>query len=303
MRVASDGKFTRKANWDDLKRFTGQEVNSDVLRDWIVNYQKRCFPSDLEKPNSTPKHCYIKDEKGVRLFKDFGWKAIKLNLKPGVIDIKDRWSKEMYLETFPLDYSTNMKETILKSDKCDKEIVSTLRKSKLRGHPLALEMMTTDSEIVTEFVGLNSVTTSGVFGNNKEPTDVDDETGDDIWNDVKTLRGLLEHLDFPKRPTGGNSREAKVDVVCNESYLKARVYYKAFFSNDVVTDHGDKFDGKPYWCFPLKYLFQYNDKPNAIVVYEDIELKFFTDVHLAMENKDWDWVKDEHGRWKKQYNK
>jgi hypothetical protein len=44
MNVESGGKYSRKANWEDLNRYTGMEVTPDVLRDWIVNYQKRCFP-------------------------------------------------------------------------------------------------------------------------------------------------------------------------------------------------------------------------------------------------------------------
>lgn len=187
-------------------------------------------------------------------------------------------------------------EKIVLLDKCDKEITSSLRKSKLTGHPLALEMMKVDTEITTEFQGINSIT-FGVFGN-KGPIETDKETGDEIWKDVKTLRALLQNLEFPKRT--GNSREARVDVLANETYLKARIYYKAFFSNDVATDHHGKFNGKQYWAFPIKYLLQYNDVPNAIVVYEDIELRFFTDVRLSMDNKEWEWIKDGHGRWKNQ---
>jgi len=44
MEVESDGKFSRKANWEDLSRYSGKDINSDVLRDWILQYQKRCFP-------------------------------------------------------------------------------------------------------------------------------------------------------------------------------------------------------------------------------------------------------------------
>ena len=44
MDVESSGKYTRKANWEDLNRYTGIEITPDLLRDWIVNYQKRCFP-------------------------------------------------------------------------------------------------------------------------------------------------------------------------------------------------------------------------------------------------------------------
>jgi hypothetical protein len=45
MDVTATGKYSRKATWEDLNIFTGMEITSDVLRDWIVNYQKLCFPS------------------------------------------------------------------------------------------------------------------------------------------------------------------------------------------------------------------------------------------------------------------
>lgn len=135
MEVESSGKFSRKASWKDLERFCGKEIDSDTFRDWIVNYQGKCFPEDLEEPNHTPQKCYIKDENGFKIFKDFGWKAIKLNLKPGKVDVKEKWTREVFLETFPLDYSTNLSK-ILSLDKCDREIVSSLRKSKIAGHPL-----------------------------------------------------------------------------------------------------------------------------------------------------------------------
>eukprot|EP00536_Pseudo-nitzschia_multiseries_P008439 jgi/Psemu1/305718/fgenesh1_kg.214_\ len=296
--VESGGKFARKASWNDLERFCGKEINSDVLRDWIVTYQEKCFPEDIAEPNHAPKACYIKDENGFTVYKDFGWKPIKLNLKPGSVSVKEKWTKEVRLESFPLDFSTEA-DKILCLIKCDKDVTSSLRKSKLTGHPLGVEMMTTDSEIVTEFKGMNSVT-FGTFGNG-EPTETDKETGDGIWKDVKTLRSLLHNAEFPKKE--GNSREARVDVVANETYVKARVYYKCFFSSDVATDHGGKFRDKPYWKFPIKYLFQYNDQPSAVLLYEDIELRFFSDVKLAMENKEWEWAQDETGRWIKQYNK
>jgi hypothetical protein len=44
MQVESAGKFSRKATWEDLNRFTGKEINSDVFRDMVVNYQETCFP-------------------------------------------------------------------------------------------------------------------------------------------------------------------------------------------------------------------------------------------------------------------
>ena len=44
MQVESTGKFSRKANWEDLNQFTGKEITSEVLRDMVVTYQKKCFP-------------------------------------------------------------------------------------------------------------------------------------------------------------------------------------------------------------------------------------------------------------------
>lgn len=44
MDVRLEGKFTRKASWEDLKRFCGQNMNSDVFRDWILTYQEKCYP-------------------------------------------------------------------------------------------------------------------------------------------------------------------------------------------------------------------------------------------------------------------
>jgi hypothetical protein len=47
MSVESSGKYTRKATWEDLTRFTGQDMTPAVLVDWIVNYQKKCFPEGM----------------------------------------------------------------------------------------------------------------------------------------------------------------------------------------------------------------------------------------------------------------
>jgi hypothetical protein len=187
------------------------------------------LPLDCAKPNSTPKKCFIKDEKGSTLYKDFGWKPIKLNLSTGMIDIKEKWTKEVVLETFPLDYTTNLEKVLL--EKGDRKVTSILRKSKLAGHPLAKEMMTTKSEIVTEFEGELDATTC-VLGNTAESSEIDEETGDEVWKDVKSLRALLHGATLPKKSGVGVTRD--VDVLANESYLKARVYYKASFVNDVV---------------------------------------------------------------------
>jgi hypothetical protein len=47
MKVESGGKFLRNATWSDLSRFTGQEINSNVFRDWVVHYQETCYPEGM----------------------------------------------------------------------------------------------------------------------------------------------------------------------------------------------------------------------------------------------------------------
>jgi len=107
------------------------------------------FQNQITHPKyHTPQICYIKDENIETLYKDFGWKPIKLNLKPGIIDEQERSTKKAILESFDLDFSSDT-DKILSLDKCDQEITSSLRKSKLSWHPLALEMMKTDSKIKT----------------------------------------------------------------------------------------------------------------------------------------------------------
>ena len=48
--------------------------------------------------------------------------------------------------------------------------------------------------------------------------------------------------------------------------MKARIYYKVFFSNGVASDHKGKFRGIQYWKIQIKYLFEYNDVRNAILL-------------------------------------
>jgi hypothetical protein len=298
MEVKSKGKYSRKADWEDLEAFTGKAMGSDTLAEWIDNYQQANTPEHMGKPNRRPIQCYIFDvpRKGFTVFKDYDWNPVKLNLKPGMVDVKENCTKQVLLEEFQLDYSTDLEKILLGQG--DKQVTSTLKKSKLGGHPLALAMMTTKSEISTEFCGIES--TAFALGGKNEPSETDEETGDQIWKDVKSLRALLKDKPMPKKTGAGVTRTVK--VVALESFLKARVYYKASFTGEVSTDHKEKFDGQRYWNFPLKYLFRDNGVTNAAIIYEDIELRFYTDVKVAMDNKYFEWQKDNEGKWMKSYN-
>jgi hypothetical protein len=297
MDVKSSGKFSRKAEFQDLSGFTGLTIDNDMLKNMIGNYQTQCFPEVLEKPNRIPKTCWIKDDGNFcTVFKDYDWNPVKLYLKPGMVDMKENWTKEVVLEEFPLDYTTDIEKVLLEQG--DKEVISTLKKSKLAGHPLALALMKSSSEIVTEFKGMEAV--ASILGN-KEPSETDEETGGEIWRDVKSMRALLKDKPMPKKKGKGVTRIVK--VVALESFIHARVYYKASFTGEVSTDHtNEKFEGQRYWNFPLKYLFQYNDIPNAAIIYEDIELHFYSEVKVAMDNDDFEWKQDEEGRWMKSYD-
>ena len=74
----------------------------------------------------------------------------------------------------------------------------------------------------------------------------------------------------------------------NESYIKARIYSKAFFRNSIACDRKGNFRDMQYWKIAIKYLFEYNDVPDAILLYEDTELRYFTDIGLSMDNRDWE---------------
>jgi hypothetical protein len=59
MAVESSGKYTRKATWEDLTRFTGQEMTPEVLVDWIGTYQKKCFPEGTSLRRNIDHHVNI----------------------------------------------------------------------------------------------------------------------------------------------------------------------------------------------------------------------------------------------------
>ena len=122
------------------------------------------------------------------------------------------------------------------------------------------------------------------LGNNQCKAEQNDVTGEMMWKDTKKLRHLLHGMPLPKKTGKGVSRT--VSVVALESYMKARVYYKASFTGSVSTDHGnDQFDGRRYWNWDLKYLLRYNGIPNAQVLYQDIEVKFYSRIQYAMDNE------------------
>jgi hypothetical protein len=276
MDVKSSGKFSRKADLGDLSSFTGQTIDNEALKNLVDVYQTKCNPEYLDKPNRIPRTCWIKDDGNYcTVFKDYDWNPVKLHLKSMMVDVKEKWTKEVVLFEFPLDDTTDLEKILLEQG--DKEVISTLKKSKLAGHPLALAMVKSKSEIITEFRGTESV--DFALGN-EEPSAIDEETGGEIWRDVKSLRALLKDKPIPKK-TGKD-----VKVVALESFLQARVYYKASFTGEVSSDHtNEQFEGQRYWNFQLKHLFEYNDIPNAAAIYEDIELHFYTEVKVAMETE------------------
>mmetsp|Transcript_13395 Transcript_13395/g.21073 ORF Transcript_13395/g.21073 Transcript_13395/m.21073 type:complete len:686 (-) Transcript_13395:146-2203(-) len=272
--VDSSGKYKRKASWEDLSAFSGQEVNSDLIKDWIYNYQKQNFPEQLEKPNYRPFKCFIFDEpkKGFTLFKDYGWNPIKLELKVGMAEVKKKCTKKVSLvEKFVWE------EMEAKLKECaDMEVVSTVKKSKLAGHELAVAMMKSTSEITTDFEGFEEL---GFFmtPTKKEADEIEEESGAEVWKNAKKLGELLEGKPLPKKPEAGTKHE----VVAYETSVKTRIYYKAMCTGEVSTDHKEQYDGRRYWNFPLKYLLQYNGVPKQALIYEDVEFKFYTGICVA----------------------
>ena len=272
MEVESTGKYKRKSTWDDLSAFSGHDVTSDLLKDWIYNYQKLNFPDKLDLPNHRPYKCFIFDEPktGHSLFKDYGWNPVKLELKIGTAEIKSKSTQKISFVGPILDYS-DIDTQIQKNSNLP--VVSTITKSKLAGHPLAVEMMKSSSTIETNFQGFEK---DGFFItpiNNKTPDGIDEETGSEIWKNTKPLGELLgDGYEKPSQKEAGY----KYEIIAYESKVKTRIYYKAQFTGEVSTDHKEKYDGRRYWNFPLKYLLQYNDVPKQQLIYEDIEYIFYT---------------------------
>eukprot|EP00934_Nitzschia_sp_Nitz4_P006354 Nitzschia sp. Nitz4//scaffold47_size129522//93834//95150//NITZ4_003563-RA/size129522-processed-gene-0.50-mRNA-1//-1//CDS//3329552836//6344//frame0 len=297
MTIDSSGKYSRKAEWQDIANFANLEtVDSDTLKEWVRSYLEQTDPEKLTKPRCIPRWTYIKDDfqRGCDAYKSYDWKPVKLNLQPGVIDIKKQYSKDVVLDTFDFDYSIDIDAALEANG--DHEVVSYLRKSKLTGHPLAAKMVKAEPQVTTEFRDVESV----VFrlGNNHTEATLDEETGDMVWTDRKKLRALLQGTPLPKKTGKGVTRT--VEILAVESYIKARVYYKAFFTGSVTTDHGNEtFEGQRYWNWDLKYLLRHNNVTNAVVVYQDVEMHFFTKVHLHMENEEWEWITVD-GKWVKQ---
>jgi len=139
--VTSTGKYSRKATMEDIALFAGvEQVDSEVLKGWLHNYLEQNYPHQLEKPNCIPRSAHIQDDvkKGFSAFEPYGWKVIKLHLQPGLVEIKDQHTDEVTLERFQLNYSTDMEQALI--EKGDKELVSSLKKGPLRGHPLAAQI-------------------------------------------------------------------------------------------------------------------------------------------------------------------
>jgi len=285
--VEPTGKFSKKAEPEELAAFTGQEkINHEILADWIDVYQAKNFPEVLEKSNHRPVKCFINDDrkKGFTIFKELGWNPIKVHLKPGgLVDVQEKYTKEEVLEEVlwtNSDTSTESIEELLAKKLGDRTITSTLKKSKLGGHRLAVLLSKTKSEITTEF---NDVEASTFNLGNMEYSEIDEGSGWEVWKDVKSMSSLLNVRQIPKV---NDVLEQTIKVVAVKSFLKARIYYKATLTGEVSTDHTESgLDGKRYWNFPLHYLLKYNDLPKAAVVYEDVELQFYSDFEIITTEK------------------
>ena len=308
MDVHSSGKFSKKGAWDDVNSFwqhnqsSSVEINPNSMCDLLEQYSQEQYPERRNADNLKPKRCYLRDEplRGIRFYKDYEWDPVKLTLRTdrtatngnGPIEILERWTRRITLERIPVDFSTDLESILIEQG--DKAVTSTLKKSPLQGHPLALSMMSSDTQIVTALRGLESVVF--VFGNGDEkPDDVDKETGVQIWRDVKTLRALLHDKVMPQRE--GKGQQRVVEVVGLESFLKFRVHYAASFEGDVVSDHGvGLLLGERWWAHPLKDIMMGFGVENKAKIYEDMELHFYSEIGYKMENEYFDW-ENHGGKW------
>jgi len=210
---------------------------------------------------------------------------VKLNLKTDSekpIEIFESWTRNVKLEEIPINFSTDLASALIEQG--DKTVTSTLKKSKLQGHPLALSLMTSGTQIVSEFRGMESFV--GVLGNEDEhcPHEVDPETEESIWRDTKSLRSLLHGKPVPEKEGKGSKRV--LEVIALETFIKFRVNYRAYFEGDVVSDHGvGLLLGERWWAHPVKDIMMGFGQKNAAMVYEDIELRVFSEIGFKMDNE------------------
>jgi hypothetical protein len=289
MQVKCSGKFHRPCTWPDVNSFWVEKtVDKDTMCDLLEQYSKENYPERREADNVRPKRCYLQDCKmrGISYYKDYSWDPVELHLRSPPqksVEILESWTKQIKLEEIPYTPElTNIDQVLIQQG--DKTVTSVLKKSKLQGHPLALEMMTSNTQIVTELRGLESVV--GVLGNDDDTMipEFDDQTGDQIWRDVKTLRTLLQDKPTPLKEGKGSQRI--LEVMAYESFIKARVHYKCYVEGDVVSDHGiGLLLGERWWAHPLKDIMMGFGQENAAMIYEDIELKFYSEVGYKMDNE------------------
>jgi len=116
--------------------------------------------------------------------------------------------------------------------------------------------------------------------------------------DVKTLRALLHGKTLPQKEGKGTKRT--IDVVALESFVKARIHYHASLEGDMVSDHGDGLQmmGYRWWKHPIQDMMNGFKVENMVKVYEDIELRFYSEIEYKMDNEFFDWEKHD-GRWVK----
>ena len=302
MQVHCAGKFHRKVLWPDVDSFwshstTGEtsansqniptNIDQTIMCDLLERYSNAQYPERVGAENLRPKRCYLQDCKlrGISYYKDYDWDPCHVYLKSpprGSVEILEKSTKSVKLEEIPYTHElTDINQILMEQG--DKRVTSTLTKSPLQGHPLALSMMTSETQIVTELRGLESVV--GVLGNDDETTmDEAQADGTRVWRDVKTLRALLQ--DKPIPPKEGKGSQRTLEVMALESVIKARVYYKAYVEGDVVSDHGvNLLLGERWWAHPLKDVMQGFGVDNAAMIYEDIELKFYSEIGYKMDNE------------------
>lgn len=302
MQVHASGKFHRKVLWPDVDSFwsdstTGEtsknseniptNIDQGIMCDLLERYSNAQYPERVGAENLRPKRCYLQDCKlrGISYYKDYDWDPCHVYLKSpprGSVEILEKSTKSVKLEEIPYTPELSDIHQIL-IDQGDKRVTSTLTKSPLQGHPLALAMMTSETQIVTELRGLESVV--GVLGNDDETTmDEAQADGTRVWRDVKTLRALLQDKPIPLKEGKGSQRT--LEVMALESVIKARVYYKAYVEGDVVSDHGvNLLLGERWWAHPLKDIMQGFGVDNSAMIYEDIELKFYSEIGYKMDNE------------------
>jgi hypothetical protein len=245
--VDADGKDSQKATWETLSTWftSNPKMTSDKLCEMIQAYD-----GEISKPIK----CWIRDDistsknkpKPFRPFKKFGWKPTRILVKPKAIKILANESEE-----------TVIWEDSIWEDSKNKRITAKLCRYGTK-QPVGGSVFTPMISCWMEEDIFPSETCCFVSDGTKP--------------------GATMSVDWTLENANVSPSCHKVQAIKHK--IKARVSYKVSLTGTISADYGcESSKGNPCRNYPIDGVLKYNGMNPSIMIYEDIELQCFTNIH------------------------